>query len=64
MPQRHGPRNPEQQQVELFEVPTGRPRWSDLPVDGRRAVTELLARMLRQQRQREAACQAQEVEHE
>ena len=49
-------------QAELFEVLSDRPRWSDIPRDTRRAVTELLARILSQYRLQEAG--AQEVEHE
>jgi hypothetical protein len=50
-------------QADLFEAPSDRPSWQDLPEDTRRTVTELLARMLRQQRRR-AASALPEVEHE
>ncbi len=50
-------------QAELFEAPSDRPSWQDLPNDTRITVTELLARMLRQQRRR-ATCAMAEVEHE
>jgi len=50
-------------QAELFEAPSDRPSWQDLPDDTRRTVTQLLAQMLRQQR-RQAACPVPEVEDE
>ena len=50
------------QQAQLFEAVSGRPRWPDIPYDARKAVTELLARILSQHRRQEAA--VREVEHE
>ncbi len=51
-----------EEQSELFNNPPGRPSWSDLPEDARRAATVLLARMFRL---REAAPSATpEVDHE
>ena len=50
-------------QAELFEAPSDRPSWQDLPDDTRRTATQLLAQMLRQHRRQEA-CPAPEVEHE
>ncbi len=50
-------------QAELFEAPSDRLSWRDLPDDTRTTVTELLARMLRQQGRR-AACAMTEVEDE
>ncbi len=52
------------QQAELFEAPSDRPSWQDLPDDTRKTVTQLFARMLRQQRGQGAACPVPEVEHE
>ena len=49
-------------QAELFEAVSDRPRWPDIPYDARKAVTELLARILSQHRIQEAA--VREVEHE
>ena len=53
-----------EQQADLFEAPNNRPMWTQLPSEVRRSATELLARMLRQERRQEAARQAQVVEHE
>ena len=52
------------QQVELFETPSKQPSWDDLPDETRTAVTELFARMLRQQWRQGATCPVREVEHE
>ena len=41
-----------------------RPRWTDLPHETQRSVTELFARMLRQHRLATARSVACEVEHE
>ena len=49
-------------QADLFEAVSDRPRWPDIPCDARRAVTELLARILSHHRLQEAA--DREVEHE
>jgi hypothetical protein len=49
-------------QAELFEVLSDRLRWPDIPYDARRAVTELLARILNQHRLQGTA--VQEEEHE
>ena len=52
------------QQVELFETPNEEPSWDDLPDETRTTVTQLFARMLRQQRRQGATCPVREVEHE
>lgn len=52
------------QQVELFETPSEQPRWDDLPDETRTTVTQLFARMLRQQWRQGTTCPVQEVEHE
>jgi len=52
------------QQVELFETPSEQPSWDDLPDETRTTVTQLFARMLRQQRRQGATCPVREVEHE
>jgi hypothetical protein len=38
-------------QADLFEPTSHRPTWESLPQDARRAVTELLSRMLREARE-------------
>lgn len=63
MRQRHRGRAPKHQ-AGLFEPVSDRPRWSDLPQDTQRRVTDLVARMLRDQRAQEAAHVVREVEHE
>ncbi len=64
MQESNGRPEPEEQ-TELFdEARTRRPKWADLPHEARRSVTELFARILRQQRHQEARMPAGEVGHE
>lgn len=63
MTQRHR-RQIQDQLVGLFDALTDRPQWTDFPAETRRTVTELVARMLKQQRHQEAENATQEVEHE
>ncbi|MFQ5792015.1 MAG: hypothetical protein ACE5JI_16195 [Acidobacteriota bacterium] len=51
-------------QAELFEVPSDRPSWQDLPDDARKTVIQLFAQMLKQQRRQGMARPVPEVEHE
>lgn len=57
---------PRLHQAELFEAPTELPRWLDIPTDARRAVIELVARMLSQSSTsiQGVVRQEMEVEHE
>ena len=52
-----------EQQANLFEAQSDRPRWTQLSSAVRSSVTELIARMLRPERL-QATCEEQEVEHE
>ncbi len=63
MRQERGRRNPEHQ-ARLFEAPSGRPRWLNLPVDSQGKVIDLIARMLRHHRCQDALRAAHEVEDE
>jgi len=63
MRRRQRSQNQEEQQG-LFEDPSRRPEWEQLPSEVRRTVTELLARVLSPEQRQERARQAQEVENE
>ena len=53
-------RQPRFHQAELFEEESDGPRWAEIPVDIRKTVTELVARMLLQSRSQDEGS----VEHE
>ncbi len=63
MRRERGRRNPEHQ-PELFQAPSSRPRWSNLPTDSQRRVIDLFARMLRHHRCQDVVRADREVEHE
>lgn len=57
----------DQVELELLEVPTARPRWSEIPIGLRKTVTELVARMLARRTdptQDVVRVHDEEVEHE
>ena len=66
MNQRRSRQKPLLRQTEMFdpEERSTRPAWSDIPVHARTAVTELVARMLRQDRNRAVPLEEEEVGHE
>ena len=59
MQQGHRQRMP--RQGKLFETPSDRPRWTQIPLDVRRTVTEQVARMLRQQGRQQTERAVREV---
>jgi len=63
MRQERGRRTPEHQ-ARLFEAPSGRPRWLNLPVESQVKVIDLIARMLRHHRCQDEVRAAHEVDHE
>jgi hypothetical protein len=48
----------------LFDLPSQRPRWSELPPDIQRKLTELVARLLASARPEAMSCADREVEHD